>query len=1383
MKKALLFAIVVVLPFLVKGQNTDENYIKTTTYQVETTTGTVGVDDKIEAITYYDGLGRPVQGIGVRAGGGRENIMTYMEYDELGMQPKQYLPFATTGQVDLNSSLDDMNPTVLLDSLEYFYNTNKYDNTTNPFSEAVYENSPLFRVEEQGAPGNDWEVDDTSDNDHTIKYEYLLNNASSVMQFSVSFIGTDYSAPSLVYDGYYPAKELYLTRTRDENWQTTDGIYGKTYEYKNKKGQLILKRISVDDLVEGPQIPNYHDTYFIYDMFGNLTYVLSPEGSENILNGSSIDTDVLDNLCYQYKYDDRNRLIRKKIPGKGWEYIFYDRMDRHVLTQDAVQRTKNPPEYLFTKYDALDRVVYTGLFTSTSTPTQIENTLNTATSFYEARQSTSTSISGTIIYYSNTVFPTSSLDVLTINYYDDDDNLDLAGLSLPTSVYGINPNNSNTKGLPTVNKSKVLETSYWITSLVGYDEKARSVYGSSYNGYFDTTDKLETKIDFSGKVIETKSTHQRTGFATIEIEDYFYYDHMGRLITHDQKIDNEPVQLISESKYDELGKPIRKDVGGESVVDGYTGIAEADVSFDGTITRNTPGPGWTSGAYTKGEIISDGGVSYTIPQDDKYVRVGLETTVGFIGGWDDYDYGIHHYNTSIDLDPRKDFKIEVAGTIISYNGNYDPDDTFSIERSGGNIVYKQNGATIHTATYSGSDTFVGKTGIFSGYGSVEDFTIFGGNIDKKLQNVDYTYNIRGWLTEINKIVSPGEEENPDLFNLKINYNNIDGNSSGTKLYNGNIVQTIWRSQSSDKNIRSYNYEYDDLNRIISATGYKGSTISSMTANTAHDLTGVSYDYNGNITALSRNGAGTTETTQAWDDLTYTYYSGTNQLRGVTENALGIYATEGFNDGNTTLNPDYEYDANGNMIKDLNKGIDVIEYNHLNLPIAVRFDPNLANPSINYIYDATGVKLSKSVVDEGSNITEYAGNFIYSGLGTTALEFISHPEGYIMPVAGTSESTKGSSGGTTTYSAYEYVFQYKDHLGNVRLSYSDSNLDGAISASTEIIEESNYYPFGLKQNGYNTIITSNGNDLAQQWKYNGIQYSEDFGLNLYEMDMRQYDPAIARWTSIDPVVHHSMSTYTAFDNNPVFWADPSGADSDSLWANGDGESEAEKEERKKGRSSSLTKEVGHTADNVAMAESMANGVNEALKSNNSSNKQESNTEDLDKDENEDVGMDGVNDTGNLVLDERPNNVVHNSPSADKPDPDSFRFTTRGNWQTAAVKDIHFSIVLVEITPKGIRFEYKNRVLISNVTLFGMPSTLSKGPRSISNEVASELTADIVNLAMRNTAKRFYKSTASPMEVEQYFRNELSKEYSIRIPGARVNFNSMNYLDTPTIFRHE
>lgn len=74
-------------------------------------------------------------------------------------------------------------------------------------------------------------------------------------------------------------------------------------------------------------------------------------------------------------------------------------------------------------------------------------------------------------------------------------------------------------------------------------------------------------------------------------------------------------------------------------------------------------------------------------------------------------------------------------------------------------------------------------------------------------------------------------------------------------------------------------------------------------------------------------------------------------------------------------------------------------------------------------------------------------------------------------------------------------------------------------------------------------------MASKFKYNGVEHEEALGLNLYEMNYRQYDPAIARWTGIDPITHFSNSTYNAFDNNPVFWADPSGADSIYNWKTG------------------------------------------------------------------------------------------------------------------------------------------------------------------------------------------------------------------------------------------
>ena len=82
---------------------------------------------------------------------------------------------------------------------------------------------------------------------------------------------------------------------------------------------------------------------------------------------------------------------------------------------------------------------------------------------------------------------------------------------------------------------------------------------------------------------------------------------------------------------------------------------------------------------------------------------------------------------------------------------------------------------------------------------------------------------------------------------------------------------------------------------------------------------------------------------------------------------------------------------------------------------------------------------------------------------------------------------------------------------------------------------------MKHKGYNNTY-SGGNATAQKFKYNGIELEEVTGL--YEMDLRAYDPAIGRWNGIDIVDHFEYSPYQAFDNNPIFFADPSGADSES-----------------------------------------------------------------------------------------------------------------------------------------------------------------------------------------------------------------------------------------------
>ncbi len=113
----------------------------------------------------------------------------------------------------------------------------------------------------------------------------------------------------------------------------------------------------------------------------------------------------------------------------------------------------------------------------------------------------------------------------------------------------------------------------------------------------------------------------------------------------------------------------------------------------------------------------------------------------------------------------------------------------------------------------------------------------------------------------------------------------------------------------------------------------------------------------------------------------------------------------------------------------------------------------------------------------------------------------------------------------------------DHLGNIRLSYSDADLNGSINASTEILEENNYYPGGLKHKGYNNVIT--GTD--HPYGFNGKEEQSELGLDWLDFSARNYDPALMRWMNIDPLAEQMRrhSPYNYAFNNPVYFIDPDG----------------------------------------------------------------------------------------------------------------------------------------------------------------------------------------------------------------------------------------------------
>ncbi|WP_374504554.1 RHS repeat domain-containing protein [Flavobacterium sp.] len=384
-----------------------------------------------------------------------------------------------------------------------------------------------------------------------------------------------------------------------------------------------------------------------------------------------------------------------------------------------------------------------------------------------------------------------------------------------------------------------------------------------------------------------------------------------------------------------------------------------------------------------------------------------------------------------------------------------------------------------------------------------------------LQKVDYSYNIRGWMTAINSIANLNVGTDPaDLFGFKLNYNIVEGSATAAdKLYNGNIAETFWSTATDGGFVRNYGYKYDNLNRLKDATYQKSGQLTNMYN---ENLT---YDKNGNIMNLSRYGDRDEQYLPIQiDNLGYNYGTNSNQLKSVTD---ATNNTSGFKDGNTT-GDDYVYDANGNMTVDKNKNITGIVYNHLNLPTKIIFPTG----NIVYIYTASGQKMQKIVTD-GTNTTttDYLGGYQYRKKNASEpveLQFFPTAEGYVKntPVSGAN--------------SYSYVFNYTDHLGNTRLSYTKDTTTGSL----KILEENNYYPFGMKHNGYNPISPIPENRRL----FNGKELQEELGLNQYDYGARNYDPALGRWMNVDPLAHKlpSYSPYAYCLNNPISMVDPDGA---------------------------------------------------------------------------------------------------------------------------------------------------------------------------------------------------------------------------------------------------
>jgi len=234
------------------------------------------------------------------------------------------------------------------------------------------------------------------------------------------------------------------------------------------------------------------------------------------------------------------------------------------------------------------------------------------------------------------------------------------------------------------------------------------------------------------------------------------------------------------------------------------------------------------------------------------------------------------------------------------------------------------------------------------------------------------------------------------------------------------------------------------------------------------------------------------------------------------------ATRGFvtqSNGST-----YSYDADGNMTVDQNKGITSIVYNQLNLPTQINFTNNRV---INFLYDAGGNKLRKTVVNNGTTLytQDYVNGIEYKN---NVLEAIYHSEGRVTNIDG----------------SLKYEYAMKDHLGNTRLMFCDRNGDGVIKPEnapepSEVTQENSYYAFGMNMDFGAWENTPSVTDNLHL--YNGKELNTDFGLNWNDYGARFYDPATARWNVMDPKSEKikNWNPYNYTMNNPMRFIDPDG----------------------------------------------------------------------------------------------------------------------------------------------------------------------------------------------------------------------------------------------------
>ena len=513
-------------------------------------------------------------------------------------------------------------------------------------------------------------------------------------------------------------------------------------------------------------------------------------------------------------------------------------------------------------------------------------------------------------------------------------------------------------------------------------------------------------------------------------------------------------QLLSAKYYDchsFLNRQMVKNLTSKSLSAKTSGLQESYNigSQTGIVTRNTDGDLLASVSYhdLRGLVVE----SMQIKPDEVFLRQSIK-------------YSFTRKPIEVKAELTKGDMTKNVTQLYVYNPNNDKIETMTIQV--GNV-------TRTVASYSYDD--IGR--------------LVSVNRSGNAGSVHYAYNIRNWL----------KETKSDRFKQNLYYESTKENP----CFNGNISRMQWQS-SKDNVLRGYDFTYDGLNRLEESIYGEGADMSQSKNHYSENV--LSYSPNGSIERLQRYGKKNNGTFGLIDDLTYSYNG--NQIKAISDKAGSLLYNGSFDfkDG-ANADVEYFYDANGALVKDLNKGISNIEYDVLGNLKCITFSNGFKTK---YIYDAAGNKLRTTHESVVTNTTDYIGSFIFED--------------------GKLDKYLFDGGYCSFYNSQNPTFHYyeKDHLGSVRM---------VVNENGTIEQVNHYYPFGgvYGDLSYNAELQRN--------KYVGKEFDHIHGLDLYDHGARMYDAARLVWDRTEPLFskYYSFGPYLYCGNNPVLCLDINGLD--------------------------------------------------------------------------------------------------------------------------------------------------------------------------------------------------------------------------------------------------